>query len=518
MENAKVITCDPQKPQCEAIAVLGERIQYVGSRQAVLQFKSAKTRVIDCRGKTLVPGFNDAHCHFFSGLRQLFSLDLSPAAVQSIPEIQSAIRRRVQSIPKGTWLSGTDYNEFYLAEKRHPTRSDLDAASPDHPLIITHRSLHACVLNSLAMRLVGLGNESEEPNGGLFDRDLESGEPNGLFYEMLPWIQKRIHSPLSREEYRWGIAELNRRNLELGITSFCDATATNNLAQFETFTGLIDEGLIQSRINLMLGHQQLAEYQKTPIVTGSGTPRLKIGSLKIVISEATGEMLPAQAELNRVVLAANQAGFQVAIHAVEKTSLAAAVTALEYVQTRQPVKDWRNRVEHCSECPPDLISRLARLKAVIVTQPPFLYYHGERYLHQVPPEIQPILYPFNSLRAAGLYVAGSSDSPVVPNNPLIGLYSAVCRRAQSGAVLLPLERLTAVQALEMYTLNAAYTIFEENEKGSLTAGKLADIVMLSDDPLSCPPESIRDLRVEMTLIAGCVVWENKHPIPKSNWP
>lgn len=507
LENANIITCDPLMPRAEALAIRDGHIQYIGSRLNVAALKSSQTRVIDCRSKTLVPGFNDAHCHFFSGLRKLFSLDLSPAAVSSITQLQVALRRKTQYVPKGTWLSGADYNEFYLAEKRHPTCRDLDAAAPDHPVIITHRSLHACVLNSLAMRKVGINNETEEPLEGIIERDLESGEPNGILYEMLTWVQKRIQSPLSQDEYQWGIRELNRQYLSMGLTSFSDATVTNNLAQWETFRKLIEEGSIQSRLNLMLGYDQLPEYLKHREHINTDTNGLKTGCLKIVISEATGDIRPAQLELNRAVLEAGQAGFQVAIHAVEKTSVEAAVIALEYAQSVLPPKDRRQRIEHCSECPPDLISRIARLKVVIATQPPFLYYHGERYLVQVPPETQRCLYPFQSLLKAGLIVAGSSDAPVVSNNPLMGIYSAVTRRAQSGQVLLPQETLTAAQALEMYTLNSAYAHFEENEKGSLTAGKLADIVMLNADPLACPSEEIKDIQVEMTLIGGDVVWE-----------
>jgi predicted amidohydrolase YtcJ len=257
----------------------------------------------------------------------------------------------------------------------------------------------------------------------------------------------------------------------------------------------------------MLGYHQLSEYRKAQLVTGSGTPNLKIGSLKIILSAATGQIFPKQGALNQIVMDANLAGFQVAIHAVEKTSIEAAVTALEYAQTRLPNQDRRNRIEHCSECSPELIRRIVHLKAVIVTQPPFLYYHGERYLKQVLPSINPILYPFKSCLKAGLTVVGSSDSPVVPNNPLIGIYSAVTRRAASGQVLQPDQRVTSRQALRMYTLSSASASFEESEKGSLTPGKLADIVMLSNDLLTCPIEMIKDIRVEMTIIGGEKVWE-----------
>ena len=235
LKNANILTCDPRLPRAGALAVLGERILAVGTTSEITALSSSETRVIDGRGKTIVPGFNDAHCHFFSGLRKMMSLDLSPQAVNSISDIQAALRRKVHYVPKGTWISGTDYNEFYLAEKRHPTRLDLDVAAPDHPVILTHRSLHACILNSLAMQKIGIDNETPEPEGGLIERDLESGLPNGILYEMLPWVQKRIKSPLSAAEYEWGCRELDHLLLARGITSFTDATVTNDAAQIAAF-------------------------------------------------------------------------------------------------------------------------------------------------------------------------------------------------------------------------------------------------------------------------------------------
>lgn len=504
LKNANILTLDRRQPWAQALAASEGRIGQIGLSRDIQGLKTKNTRIIDCQGKTLVPGFNDAHCHFFTALRKLFSLDLNPAAVHSIADIQSSIKRKTQYVPKGTWISGTDYNEFYLAEKRHPNRADLDAAAPDHPVILSHRSLHACVLNSRAMQIVGINNESEEPPGGIIDRFLENGQPNGILFEMLPWVQRRIQSPLSKEECLWGVVELNKNNLGVGITSFTDATLTNNVAQFETFSELIDQGLIQSRVNLMLGADQLPQVLERPEMDLSS---LKTGCLKIVISQATGEMQPDQHELNRLVLESNRNKFQVAIHAVEKYSVEAAVTALEYAQTRLAAKDWRNRIEHCSECPPQLAARIARLKAVVVTQPSFLFYQGERYLQQVPSETQPLLYPFKSLSDAGVVLAGSSDSPVAPNNPVMGIYSAATRKAESGQILSQGQRLTALQALEMYTIGSAYACFEESEKGSLAAGKLADIVMLSHDPLTCPPDEIKNIRVEMTVLGGKVVWQ-----------
>jgi predicted amidohydrolase YtcJ len=240
---------------------------------------------------------------------------------------------------------------------------------------------------------------------------------------------------------------------------------------------------------------------------GCGDSGLRLGGMKFLLSEARGRLQPPLDELKAQALTAHQAGFQLAFHCVEPGTVEAAAAALEYIKGRSPITVRRHRLEHLSESPPALFERLQKLGAMVVTQPVFLYQNGARYLASVAPERQRWLYRIGSLFRAGLVVAGSSDAPVAPDNPLLGIYSAVTRRAESGEVLLPHEAISAEQALAMYTVNAAYASFEENIKGSITPDKLADMVILSADPLRSPPERLKDIRVEMTIIGGKVVWE-----------
>jgi len=200
LQNARVITMDSAHPAAELIAIRGQRILLVADNASLESVRGARTRVIDCQGKTVVPGFNDAHCHIFSFLRKMLSVDLSPESVSSIGDIKEAIKKKVDDTPPGQWISGTDYNEFYLAEKRHPTLQDIDEVAPDHPVVLSHRSLHACVLNSRALSLAGITGETEEPPGGRIIRDLTSGEPNGLLFEMLWYIREQVMPPISEEE------------------------------------------------------------------------------------------------------------------------------------------------------------------------------------------------------------------------------------------------------------------------------------------------------------------------------
>jgi predicted amidohydrolase YtcJ len=500
LKNANVITMDPDCPSAELVAIKGNKILAVGGKE-LWHLKEAKTKIIDCQGKTLVPGFNDAHCHLFSLIRGLRSLDLSPLSVSSIDKIKAIVRRKAQDLPRGSWISGSGYNEFYLAEKRHPDRRDLDEAAPDHPVILTHRSLHACVLNSLALSLAGITRETPEPAGALIERE-ESGEPSGLLFEMVGYLRDKVVPPLSDDELAEGMASASEHYLSLGITSLQEASVTNNLARWQTLKRFKDSGRLKSRVFMMFGLDALSQFREAALNFGGGDSHLRLGGVKLMLSEAT-----RLAELKRQAFLAHEAGFPLAIHCVEPVTVEAAIAALEYLNNELPRLERRHRLEHCSECPPPLLERLIKLKAMVVTQPPFLYYSGERYLATIPADHLQWLYRFKSFLDGGLVVAGSSDSPVVPDNPLVGIYGAVTRRAQSGQEVSPEEAVSVGQALEMYTINGACASSEERLKGSITAGKLADMAVLSADPLRSPPGQIKDIRVELTILDGRVVWE-----------
>ncbi|MFC1900453.1 amidohydrolase [Chloroflexota bacterium] len=508
LKNAHVITVDPRQPSAELIAITGDKILLVSGNNSLESVTGPDSKVIDCQGKTLVPGFNDAHCHVFSFLRTLLSIDLSPKAVKSIEDIKAAIRNAAANTPPGEWITGTDYNDFQLVEKRHPTRREIDEVSPNHPVVLSHRSLHACVLNSMALSLAGITTETEEPPGGHIDRDLTTGEPNGLLLEMLGHIRESVMPDISAEELTRGITLANRHYLSQGITSVQDATYVSDYKRWQNYTRFINEGILKSRVTMMCGIETSKQLQKAGLEFGSGDSRLRLGGIKIVPSMIGGKLHPSQEELTGYVIDAQKAGFQVAIHAIQDKMVEAVINTFEQVKRQLPQADMRHRIEHCSECPPHLLERLRKLKPVIVTQPPFVYYSGDRYVAMVPEEKLPYLYGFKSLVDSGSVVAAGSDSPIVPDNPLAGIYGAVTRLSETGNQLNQEECISAEQALAMYTINAAYSSFEEGIKGSITEGKLADMVLLSDNPLTVPSEKLMDIKVEMTIIGGEVVWES----------
>lgn len=500
LKNANIITMDASQPKAELLAISDDSIFFVGGNSELERLTGRNTKIIDCEGKTVVPGFNDAHLHLFSFIRKLMSIDLSSAYARSVEDIKEAVRQKALATPPGTWISGTDYNEFYLEGNRCPTRWDLDEIAPNHPVVLSHRSLHACVLNSQALSLAGITAETPEPPGARIERDLTTGEPNGILINMLNYIRSEVMPPFSDEELSEGVSLADNYFLSHGITSFQEATVSNDIKRWEMVCDLKLHGKLSSRITMMAGSPYWREFQKRNLKTCSGDNLMQLGAVKIM-----SEVQPEQSELNALALECHKSSFQLAFHAIAEDTVASTISALEYVNKQSPVASSRHRIEHCSECPPTLLERIKKLGGVIVTQPPFIYYSGERYLATVPESQLPWLYRIKSPLEKGVVVTGSSDAPVVSPNPLVGIYAAVTRRAESGQVLLPEERITAEQALSLYTTNAAYASFEDKIKGSITPGKLADMVILSDDPTHAPPEKIKDIKVEMTIIGGEVV-------------
>lgn len=504
LQNARIVTGHPGRPEAHSLAVSGDKILGLSAAPALPEMESAATRLIDLGGSTVVPGFNDAHCHIFSHLWRLLGVDLSPAAVASIDDIKQAIRRRAGEVPPGGWITATGYNEFYLAERRHPNRRDLDEAAPAHPVLLAHRSLHACVLNSRALRLAGIDAGVEAPPGATIDRELPGGEPSGLLYEMLGDIRRRVVPEPDEEEKRRAMRRLNDEYLAGGITSAQDATITNDFPRWQALADYQAAGILQLRLAMMAGYDAVAGFRERGMVTGYGDSMLRLGAVKFMLTE-TSSGTATLTDFQRQMETVHEAGCQIAIHAVEESAVRAAVTALEALPDNSPAR--RHRLEHCSECPPELVPRLRRGGILVVSQPPFLYYHGERYLATVAAPKQPWLYPFRSWIEGGVSVAASSDSPVAAPDPMIGIYAAVTRQEASGQTLSPAERITAAQALAMYTVNAAYTTFEENIKGTLAPGRLADLAVLSGNPLETAPARLKDIRVLATIIGGRVVWE-----------
>jgi len=464
--------------QADSVAVAGGRIIAVGQRSEVENLRGRGTKLLDCRGRTLAPAFQDAHIHLLSLASSLISLNLGPSSISSISDIQ---------------------------QRRHPNRWDLDKATQRHPVKLVHRTGLACVLNSLALNLVGITRETPDPLGGLIERD-EAGEPTGVLFGMDRYLEGQIPR-LGWEDLRRGLKLAEQLLLSLGITTIHEATAHNDLSRWQTLQRMKEEGCFKPRIIFMPGWESLSEFINEGLRPGRGDGELRLGSVKLVVSRTRGVLEPPPKELSQQILFIHRSGFQAAIHAVEEGEVEAAVTALESAQQLFPRPEPRHRLEHCSECPPRLAERLKQVGAVVVSHPAFVYYNGDKYLAEVPRAKTPWLYPFRLLWENGLKLAAGSDSPGVPPNPFNSIYSAVTRRTHSGQLLSPEQAIPIRQAILMHTLGGAYAALEEKDQGSIAIGKLADLVILSANPLDVPAENLKEIQVQKTILAGEVVWE-----------
>jgi predicted amidohydrolase YtcJ len=504
LHNATIITMDQSCPGGSMVTIRNGRILAVSGKDELNTFKDDGTETIDCHGMTVLPGFNDAHCHPVSFAESLLSVNLSRTSVLSISDIIEQIREASLTTPEGRWITVRGYNVFYLAEKRHPNRWDLDKATTTHPVKLIHRTGHAHVLNSLALNQANITRYSEEPQGSIIERDIETGEPNGVLHNMGGYLA-RVTPSLTDSEMKRAAKLASDYLVSLGITSVQDASVRNDIRRWELLRRLKQTGAFKPNITMMLGLDLFNHFQEHEQPQADDN-RLRPGSVKIILHETTGELSPPQEELNEIVLQIHQAGRQVALHAVEENTVEAACNAIEYALNKYPRKDHRHRIEHCSVCTPEMVKRLAELKVAVVTQPSFVYYNGERYLDTVPDEQLGHLYPVSRLIKAGITVAGSSDCPVIPPDPVAGIYAAVSRITETGKRLLYDERVTPVEALQMYTRNAAYVCFEETIKGTLSPGYAADLVVLNGNPLELTPEELLNIRVALTVINGEIVW------------
>ena len=396
--------------------------------------------------------FHDAHIHLLAYAASLDAVDCRPPGAASIDAIVRAIAARASQTPPGEWLRATGYDHAALSERRHPTRHDLDRAAPRHPVRLDHVSGHAAVLNTPALRRVGIGDDTYEPPGATIARDLETGAPNGLLLEMSAWLNGRIPRP-TRVRLAESLGGAFKRLTSYGVASVEDATHTNDLERWELFQDLIarlggDGRHPIPRIALMPGAASVREFAANGLAFGVGDGILSVGRAKIMVTASSGTMNPPESELREIVAECVAFGFPVAIHAVEAEVVRAAANAIAANPT--PIPGVRHRIEHCAECPPDVLEAVVSSGASVATQPAFIRERGDAYLRDVPADTLPHLYPVASLMRRGVHVAFSSDAPVADPDPMAGIEAAVTRRAASGRVVGAGERIGRGDAVRAY--------------------------------------------------------------------
>ncbi|MFN0069947.1 MAG: amidohydrolase [Chloroflexota bacterium] len=518
--NGEIHTVDAGDSIVESIAIGNGRVLATGSSTEMRALGANGAQFVDLNGRTVLPGFIDAHVHLGAFGTNMLGIDCKAPGMQSIDAIKRAIRERARTVPPGTWIRAHGYDHTRLAEQRHPNRVDLDDAAPDHPVLVVRTCVHIAAANSRALELAGISDQTPDPPGGRYER--AAGRNSGVAIDAAlgPLLAASGHS---REEMKTALQLANAEFLRAGITSCHDAGAMSD-EQIPALLECVRESSIDVRVYFMvwlaLGIKQALQYLDTGLSTGFGNDRLKLGPFKIMTDGASsgptaatrqpydsqpcscGILYYDQNELNHLVERAHLAGFQVTAHAVGDRAIEMMLNAYERVLAAHPKSNHRHRLEHCAICPPDLVQRIARLGIIPVLQPAFFWEFGEGYQRNYGTERTEQMFPARSLLDAGVIVAGSSDTPVTDHRPLFGIQQALSRATQEGSTGGDRETISLREAIRMYTINAAYASFEENIKGSLEVGKLADLVVLGGSLAHTAPSRIAKLPIEATLIDG----------------
>jgi len=359
-------------------------------------------------------------------------------------------------------------------------------------------------LNSTALQRVGIDANFTPPDGGNIERS-SNGEPTGVVYELASFLRTVI-PPLSSQEFLSGVRIVSNELLRQGICAFHDASAGNTLDDLERFSQLRADGTLLPHTTVMVGIDAFSQVLDAKCQPFSQHGQIRLGSIKIMLHESGGNLYPHPEDLAEMVWQVHQHGFQVAIHAVEEAPVCTALAAIQQPQRRLPRSDQRHRIEHCSLCPPPLLDTLAETGCVVVMQPGFLHFYGDKYAAEIDPELHEWLYRIKSFQDRGIPVVGSSDCPIAPQTPLAALQAAMTRLSQTGIFLNPSERLSLSESIALFTNAGAWIGFEENQAGRIIPGMRADLVVLDSNLTTLPPESISSATVQTTIIDGQVVY------------
>jgi predicted amidohydrolase YtcJ len=529
VEDADIVTMasGAAAGRARCLLVRDGRIAAVGPAEQVRAAAGPDARVVRLDGATVLPGLIDAHCHVSDVGYLAAGADCRQPSAPDIPAIQARLREAAGRTPPGAWVTGSGYVEYQLREGRHPTRAELDAAVPDRPAVLYHTSLHACVLNSAALAEAGFADGQPDPPGGAFGRDA-TGRLDGVLFEgpMFALFERNFRSDLARMSAAQRAALMQgagQHFAALGVTAACDADVRRDtLTAFAEADG---HGVLPMRIYGLVVHDQV-DWLLESGLRGRHSDRLTADAVKIwadggmssrtaaihgsypVPPYGSGILSFSPGELTGMVGDFAGRGFQVCIHAQGDRAIEAVLEAYAAVLGEEEAdgNPRRHRIEHAGAMYPALTARAAQLGIVVASQPGFLSTLGDGFAAAFP-QSSDQLYAFASWRRAGLQVAGSSDAPVITANPLTGIRDAVLRRTAAGQVLGPGERVTAQDALAMYTRAAAFAMHREDEIGSLEPGKLADFVVLDASPLAVDPERICDIQVLATVVGGTPVYQ-----------
>jgi predicted amidohydrolase YtcJ len=512
----------------EAFAVSGEHVVATGGFAALrAQFPDAE--VVDFGRATIVPGFNDAHMHLAMAAEDVLHLDLSVGHVRSLAVLLDHVRAEAASIPAGGWIRGSRYDDAKMSERRVLTRADLDAAAPDHPVLVVHVAAHWGVVNSLALALAGIDETMPEPPGGRFGRDA-AGRLNGLMFEQAlfdfanPAVARggRTYAPESSFDDRLrGLERAQQMFHAAGITSIGDAMM--GPSELALFSEARSRGTLTMRVNALVTIDHYDALRRLGLRTGFGDVHLRIGGVKAFVDGAIGgrtclldhpfegrpddygmQTTPT-AELHEIVRRVHADGNRLCVHANGDRAIALLLDGFERAYNEQPLPT-RHRIEHCSLVNESILPRMHALGAIAAPFAGYAGYHGGSLIDWYGPERVNRMFAHRWFLDAGVLVAGSSDYPCGPYEPLYGMQSCITRTGEDGVTVGAVQRITPAEALDLYTLNAAEAAGESGVKGRLAPAYLADFVVLEEDPLHADPARLTAIGIEATYVGGVAVW------------
>ncbi|WP_338749208.1 amidohydrolase [Bacillus sp. FJAT-52991] len=524
--HGEVITVDEQNQILEAVAIKENRIIATGTSEEIERLVGPQTKVIDLKGKSLLPGFIDSHLHISAYGIDKLGVSCKAAHIHSLQDIFQDLHQKASELPAGKWVRAWGFNETKVAEQRYPTREELDEVSTEHPIIIIRACNHISVVNSKALEIFGIHGNTPDPKGGMIESNSE-GELTGRLIETAHFqIAKKV--TYSEEEIAQALALASADFVAAGITSIHDA-GCNDSDGFRAMYQAVQQDLVQVRIYAMVCAMDnpelfLESMIHAGMVTGIGDDRFKIGPAKLFTDgsssgptiatrkpytsnpEDYGILYYTQEELNRRLGEAHKKGFQITAHAQGDQAIEVVLNCIEAAQQKHSRPDARPRIEHAGISEPDLIERMKQLGVIPIPNPAFFYEYGEGYVHNYGERVNH-MYPLRDFFDHHIVAAAGSDSPVTDYRPLFGIQAAVNRKSKQGQEIGSNQTVSVLEAIRAYTWNGAYASFDEQYKGSIEVGKLADLVILDGSILQADPADIADLPVHMTIIDGEVVYQ-----------
>jgi len=523
--NAAVYTVDKQHPKAEAVAVIGERIVAVGSHADVDLWRGPKTKVIDAGGKLLLPGFNDAHVHFIQGGAQLEQVQLTDAATPE--EFAKRIAAQVKKTSKNEWILGGRWDETKWPKQELPTKALVDPVTGDTPIFVERYDGHEALANSAAMKLAGIDARTQEVPGGVIMRDA-NGNPTGIFKDAaMPLIFKAIPQMTNEQRLR-AARDAMKHAASVGVTSVQHMNP--EFADVAAYSELAEKGELTTRIYAAPMETEWRDQAKVGIRRAWGSSYLRLGAVKGYADGSLGsrtaymfepftddpgnrgllsdEMHPPSAMRDRL-MQADAAGLQLRVHAIGDRAISMMLDIFADIEKEHGYHDQRFAIEHAQHMAEKDFERFAKLHVIASMQPYHAIDDGRWAEGRLGHERTRYSYAWRSFLDHGVALAFGTDWPVAPLDPMLGVYAAVTRATLDGknpGGWFPEEKITLPEAIEAYTTGAAFAEFQESEKGSITPGKLADMVILSDNIFDLKPEAIRNAKVKTTIVGGKVVY------------